>query len=239
MQMSQSTHNRNTEQELGVDITRCPPVLLEDSLEYDLSLSHGGSGKFVVGSLVDLNLLGGWGRCVLLGLGDLGGTSSFDVIKLALDCHTLGRVQPGLVPVDIGVRAWCSTNSLQHPLGRVLTLGTRRSTVADKVVDEDVGTGTDFTKVDGTSTFGEEEQSVEVFKEDGRGLVNGAEDSLAGGSELAEELKDIPGCLRVEAGGGLVKEEQKIGLGDEFNTDSQTLSLFDVETWKISEIRRT
>jgi hypothetical protein len=51
-------------------------------------------------------------------------------------------------------------------------------------------------------------------------------------SELSEQLKDIPRSLRVKSGSGFIEEKQKSGLGDEFDTNSESLSLFDVETCK-------
>lgn len=135
---AEGTHNGYTKQKLGVDVTRGSPVLLEYSLENDSRLGPSGGSKFVVCGLIDLGLLSRWCRGVPLLLLDLPWASRLDVLQFLSNSYTLRRVQPSLMPVDVGVSSRCSTNGRQHPLGRVFAFGTRRSTVFDKVIDEDV-----------------------------------------------------------------------------------------------------
>jgi hypothetical protein len=61
--------------------------------------------------------------------------------------------------------------------------------------------------------------------------VDGAKNSLAILLQLVQEIQNSPGGLRVQSRGGLVQEEKKSRLSSQFDTDSETLSLFDVETF--------
>ena len=54
--------------------------------------------------------------------------------------------------------------------------------------------------------------------------MDGDEDSLSSGSELAEEADDVEGGLAVEPRGGLVKEEQQLGLGSELDSNGDPLA---------------
>jgi hypothetical protein len=49
-------------------------------------------------------------------------------------------------------------------------------------------------------------------------------------SELSEELKNVPRGLRIQSRGWFVEEQEQLGLGNELDTNSQSLSLFDVES---------
>jgi len=60
--------------------------------------------------------------------------------------------------------------------------------------------------------------------------MDSTQDSLTVFSEFSKQLKNVPRGLRVQSGSRFVEEEQKGGLGDQFDTDSESLSLFDVET---------
>ena len=134
------------------------------------------------------------------------------------------------MPVYIGVRSRSGSNSGKHPFSRVLALGTRRGTVPDKVVDKYLRAFPNLPKVDRLSAFGEEEKSIEIFKQNRGGLVDRAQDCLTGGCKFTKELKNVPGCLRVETGCGLIEEEQQSRLGDQFYPNGETLSLLDIQT---------
>jgi hypothetical protein len=105
------------------------------------------------------------------------------------------------------------------------------STVTLKVVDEFVRVLADLVKVDGLSTLGQEEQSVETFEQHGGRLVDSAQDGLTMVRKLFEEIQNVPRGLRVQTRSRLVEEKQQLGLGDQFDSNSETLSLFDVETY--------
>jgi hypothetical protein len=44
------------------------------------------------------------------------------------------------------------------------------------------------------------------------------------------QIENGPGSLRVETRGRLIQEQKQLGLGSKLDTDSQTLTLLDVET---------
>jgi hypothetical protein len=54
--------------------------------------------------------------------------------------------------------------------------------------------------------------------------MDGAEDALASGSQLAQEPDDIEGALAIETRRRLVEEEQQLGLGRELDADRETLT---------------
>ena len=63
-----------------------------------------------------------------------------------------------------------------------------------------------------------------------RGLVDSDENSLSNVSQLAKELHSTECSLTIETGGGFVEEDKDRRLRDEFDTDSDTLALFNAET---------
>jgi hypothetical protein len=60
--------------------------------------------------------------------------------------------------------------------------------------------------------------------------VNGAENSLTVLGQGVNEIENGPGSLRVETGSRLVEEQKQLGLGSKLDTNSQTLTLLDIET---------
>ena len=56
-----------------------------------------------------------------------------------------------------------------------------------------------------------------------------AEDSLSVVGQSPEEAHDSPGALRVQSGGRLVQEQEKLQLSCEFDSDGQPLPLFDTQ----------
>ena len=80
--------------------------------------------------------------------------------------------------------------------------------IAFKVLDEGRGVFANGAKVDWPTASCEEEEAVEFLKQDGRRLVDGAEDSLSVVCKLTHKTTDRPGSLRVETGGRLVEEEE-------------------------------
>ncbi|KAI6776430.1 hypothetical protein HG530_000375 [Fusarium avenaceum] len=184
----------NAESSLGVDVRRRAPVLLEDTLSGNLELLEERSCKLAVRFRVVV------GRRVGIALG-------LETLKLILNVLILGALSPGLMPVGVSMRAWCSTNDLEHPFSRVLALGARIGTI-----------------------LLEEEEPVEALEQHSGRLVNGTENRLACLGELLEKIEDSPGCLRIKTGGGFVDKEEKGRLGGELNTDCKTLALFNIET---------
>lgn len=92
-----------------------------------------------------------------------------------------------------------------------------------------VGQLLDLAKVHSASALLEEKHAIEFSKDGGGGLMNRAQDGLTGGGELAQECDDEVRGLTVETGSRLV-EEQQSWLGDEFDTDGETLASFNSET---------
>ena len=75
------------------------------------------------------------------------------------------------------------------------------------------GIVSDISKVHRLPADLEQQQAVEHLEELARGLVDRAEDRLAGlVRELAQEGDDRPGALRVQAGGRLVEKEEEFRL---------------------------
>jgi hypothetical protein len=87
------------------------------------------------------------------------------------------------------------------------------------------------TKVDSLAAGAEQEQTIEPGEEHGGGLVDSAEDSLTALGESLDEVADGPRRLGVQARCRFIEEDQELGTGGKFNTDSQALTLFDVETF--------
>lgn len=111
--LSADTYRKNTEDNLGVNVRGGAPVLLEHATKDDAELNAKGSGKLGVRCSLLRRLLGGL-ELILLGLGR--STLGFETMKLVLDCDTLSRIQPRLVPVDVAMGAGSRANDLR---GRV------------------------------------------------------------------------------------------------------------------------
>jgi len=152
-------------------------------------------------------------------------------LELCLCLAVFGAVAPGLVPINVGVRTRGCTNDFEHPLGRIGIRRALMSTIAFEVRRQNVRTLANFAKVDSLTTSGEEEKTIETLEQHGRRLVNSAENGLTGLGKLLHQIADSPGGLRVETGGRFVQEEKELRLSSKLNTDSQTLTLLNVETF--------
>jgi len=60
--------------------------------------------------------------------------------------------------------------------------------------------------------------------------MDGTQDSLSVVGQPFEEVQNVPRGLRIETGRGLVKEKKQLRFGNEFDSDGESLSLFDVKT---------
>lgn len=208
------------EDQLGVDVGRRAPVLLEHAARDDLKLAPERRGE-----LLDRLRLGrAAGRRA-------GQGARLEVLQLGLHRLVLLALEPCLVPVDLGGGAGGGANGGKHPLGRVLSVVAGRRTVLLKVVDQGLRVLANVAKVDGSSTLGQEKQAIEALEQHGGRLVNGAKDGLAGLGKLFEEVEDGPRGLRVESRGRFINEQQQRRLRSELNADGETLSLFHVETF--------
>ena len=135
-------------------------------------------------------------------------------------CQSTSVVEPGAAPIASSI----------HSAG-FSPLGQAGGTVALEVRGQGLRVLSDIAKVDGSTALGKEEQAIEALEEHGRGLVDGTEDRLAGLGQLLEEVQDGPRGLGVQARGGLIDKEQKGRLSGQFDTDSKTLPLLDVEAF--------
>lgn len=86
------------------------------------------------------------------------------------------------------------------------------TSVADKVIDQNLGVFTDLSVVDGTSTTGQEKKTIETLEQHGTGLMDSAKNSLAVLLQLVQKIENSPRCLRVQSRGWFVQEEKKSGL---------------------------
>lgn len=139
------------------------------------------------------------------------------------------RALPDIPPVLPSVIRISSTNGVKHILGRISSGGTLGAAVGLKVSDEVLAVVPEGPVVDDAAAGLEEDELVKVLKEDGGGLVDGAQDGLAGVGEFAEEAHNVEGGARVETRRGFVEEEEQLRLGGEFDADGQTLPLFLVQ----------
>lgn len=146
-----------------------------------------------------------------------------------LDLGELWRVDPLLVPITPDSLARTGSDGLEHELSWV-DIAWNLGTVALEIVNEDMRVFTNVTEVDGLATTLEKQETVERLEQKGVRLVNSAENLLAGSSEFTKESDQVVGGLTIETRSGLVKEKQQIGLGGQFNTNSDTLSSFDGKT---------
>ncbi|GKT49565.1 uncharacterized protein ColSpa_09746 [Colletotrichum spaethianum] len=144
-----------------------------------------------------------------------------------LDVGKFGAVVPNVGPVlvsDAGRGA--GADGLEHVLGDVVG-GLSDGAVALQVVAQDDGVLANVAKVDGASTPLEQQETVKVLKQGGVGLVDRAENGLSGGGQLPKEAHNVEGALAVQTGGGLVEEEEELGLGGQLDTNGDTLALLD------------
>jgi hypothetical protein len=106
-----------------------------------------------------------------------------------------------------------SADGIEHVLGGVGFRGTLGAAVGLEVVDQILGVMAERAVEDDATAGLEEEELVEVLKEDGGGLMDGAKDSLACVGELTEETNDVEGCAGVETRGRFVEEHEEFRLG--------------------------
>ena len=123
-----------------------------------------------------------------------------------------------------------AASDLKHVLSRILILSARSCAVVGEVVQEGARVWSDVSEVNSLTTLAKEEKSVELLEQNGRGLMDGTENSLAVISQLAKECANSPRALRVETTSRLVKEQKKLRLRGEFDTNREKLALFDVQT---------
>jgi hypothetical protein len=147
-----------------------------------------------------------------------------------VDALALRTLAPDRRPIDITVRTGSGTNDLQHPFGRVSLDWKLGSTVAFEVAGKGRRLLANLAEVNCSSTLGEEQQTIETLEKHRRRLVDGAENSLAVLGQGVNEIENGPGSLRIKTGSGLIEEQKQLGLGSKLDTDSQTLTLLDVET---------
>lgn len=88
----------------------------------------------------------------------------------------------------------------------------------------------EIAEVDGLAALLQQQEAVESLEQLGRRLMDGGEDGLSVVRELAQQEHDRPRRLRVETRSRLVEEDEQGRLGDQLDTDSETLALLDVET---------
>lgn len=86
---------------------------------------------------------------------------------------------------------------------------------------------TNGTKVDTLTAALKEQEAVEGLEDQGVRLVDCAENRNTGTGKLLEETSDTEGTGRVETRGGLIEEEQEVGLGSELNTNGDKLAVRD------------
>ena len=86
---------------------------------------------------------------------------------------------------------------LEQPFGRIFVLTTGFSSVALEVAGNGLRSIADFAKIKSLTSHGEEEHTIESLEQNGRGLVDGAEDSLAVVGKLSQKSADRPSSLTV------------------------------------------
>jgi hypothetical protein len=148
----------------------------------------------------------------------------------SLDSEAFLAALPNSVPI-FTLGAGSVVDDLEHPFSWVLVITTSSSTLLLKVVKQSTRVLTNVSKVHGLTTTSKEEKSVKLLEQNGTGLMDGAEDSLSCVGKLAKEGDNSPRALRVQTAGRFIKEKQQLGLGSEFDTDSQKLALLNVETF--------
>ena len=107
----------------------------------------------------------------------------------------LGGIQPDLVPV--ATLREMPRDDVDHVFGRVGIVGTR-SSIARKVILDRLTVVANITKVHRFATLGQQQESVELGEQLGRGLVNGHQHRLADISQLAQEPNCVVGGLAIQ-----------------------------------------
>ncbi|TFA97843.1 hypothetical protein CCMA1212_010383 [Trichoderma ghanense] len=212
--------DEEAEEELGVDVRRRAPDLLEDALRDDEELGPEGRGELGVRGLV-VGIIGvAVGVAVALVL---------EALKLGLDVLIFLALEPGPVPIHLRRGSRGSTDGLQHPFGRILVRGALGGAVSLEIRRHDGRVVANVTEIDGPPALCEEQEPVEALEQHRGRLVDGAQDRLACLGELFQQVEDGPGRLRVEARGRLVDEQQQWWLCSEFDAYRQPLPLFDIQ----------
>lgn len=105
-------------------------------------------------------------------------------IDFLLHTRGLGTSIPKIEP---GLAFWVGAcvDNFKHVFGRVLVIGTSTGSVVLEVIEESARVITDGPEIDSLATSGQEEQLVKLFEQNSAGLMNGAQDCLAGIGELA------------------------------------------------------
>lgn len=77
----------------------------------------------------------------------------------------LGALLPNFSPVSRRVRSWCRSDYLEHPFGGIFGSTTRLGTIAFKIRRERLSILSDITKVDCSSSLGQEKKTVKLLEE--------------------------------------------------------------------------
>ncbi|KAF1738372.1 hypothetical protein CRV24_000297 [Beauveria bassiana] len=208
--------NENGDKELAVDVRGLAPLLDKHALGEEHRLLVCRGGKLILP-----------GRATILvpQLSRRRAAVALDALNLPGQRLILVRLEPLLVP-ELAVGGLGAL--LNQKLGHVLALGTLGA-AGGKVVDDGAAVFADGAKVKDVAAGVERQNLVKLLNELRRGLVDGADDGLARGAELAQEADNGKGRLGVEPGRGLVEEEQQRRLGGELDANGQPLLLLDAE----------
>ena len=76
-------------------------------------------------------------------------------------------------------------------------MATRLSSVAFEIAGDRLRRIADFPKIKSLASHCEEKHTIKFLEQNGRGLVDGAEDGLAVVGELSEKCTDGPGGLAI------------------------------------------
>jgi hypothetical protein len=170
--MERITTNRyETKRELRVDICRCSPVLLSNTLGANQELFKEWCS---IGRIKGIRIL-----CDVLGLRES--------IQLLSNRGKLGALHPSFRPVTVWMSTRRSTNGVKHPLSWVLGRLTRWSAKFLKISDHSSGVVADVAKVYRFAALCEQQKSVELLEDDCRWLMDGAENCLAMVGKLLDE----------------------------------------------------
>lgn len=176
------TYRKNGQGSLGVEVRWGTPELLEDAVRAVDVLCDKARRERLLGKRVIGNRL----RVFSL------------PPELSLNGLQLVTFVPRFDEITDGHSAGGSTDDLKHPLGGVGVGRAVGSALAFKVVNESARILADVAVVDSATSASEEEEAIEFLEEHARGLMNCTEDSLAVGSELAEESANGPRSLGIK-----------------------------------------
>lgn len=155
---------RSAEAYLTVDVLRCAPELLENTLDDVEELRTQRHSVLA--------------RCEGLN-GRLGSILVVQSIEFALDRFRFGARIPNGRPVGGGFFSRARTNGFKHILRWVLGVAAPSRTRVFKVVQEGAGVVAEVTEVESLASFVQEEKPVELLEEHGRRLMDGCQNSLA------------------------------------------------------------